>query len=128
RDRVTIEVEWQERHFELIDTGGLGLVDDHLLKEHIEAQIEVAIQASDLILFVVDAKEGLVPMDEMVARRLRRLTAKVLLVVNKVESQWEEHSVSDWFKLGFGDPIPVSANEGFGISDLLDTVVANLPE
>jgi GTP-binding protein len=127
RDRVAIAVEWQGREIELIDTGGLGLVDDHLLKEHVEAQIEVAIQASDLILFVVDGKEGLVPMDEMVARHLRRLADKVHLIVNKVESRWEEYSVSDWFKLGFGEPIAVSAAEGFGISDLMNFVVEHLP-
>ena len=128
RDRVAISFEWQDRQLELIDTGGLGLVDDHLLKEHVEAQIQVAIEGSDLILFVVDAKEGLVPMDEMVAQKLRRLSKCVQLVVNKVESRWEEYSVSDWFKLGFGEPMPVSAIEGFGIIDLLDHIVEKLPE
>ena len=128
RDRVAITVEWGGKEFELIDTGGLGLVDDHLLKEHVEAQIEVAIQGSDLILFVVDGKEGLVPMDQMVATHLRRLSDKVHLVVNKVESSWEEYSVSDWFKLGFGDPMPVSAAEGFGVTDLLDEIVERLPD
>ncbi|MCA8957490.1 MAG: ribosome biogenesis GTPase Der [Planctomycetes bacterium] len=127
RDRVAVTVEWQGRTLEVIDTGGLGLVDDHLLKEHVEAQIRVALAGSDAVLFVVDAKEGLVPMDETVAQELRRLSDRVHLVVNKVESRWEEYSVSDWFKLGFGEPIPVSANEGFGISDLLDHVVAHLP-
>lgn len=127
RDRVAISLEWQKQLLEVIDTGGLGLVDDQLLKEHIEAQIDVGIAGSDLILFVVDAKEGLVPMDEMVAQHLRRMADKVLLVVNKVESRWDEYSVSDWLKLGFGEPMPVSANEGFGISDLLDQVVERLP-
>ena len=127
RDRVAVTVDWGGKEFELIDTGGLGLVDDHLLKEHVEAQIEVAIQGSDLILLVVDGKEGLVPMDQMVARHLRRMSEKVQLVVNKVESTWEEYSVSDWIKLGFGDPIPVSAAEGFGITDLLDEVFDKLP-
>lgn len=113
--------------FEFVDTGGLGLVDDHLLKEHVEAQIQVALDTSDLVLFVVDAKEGLVPMDEMVAQRLRRLSDRVKLVVNKVESRWDEFSVDDWYRLGFGNPIPVSANEGFGITDLLDEVCTFLP-
>ena len=127
RDRVAITVEWQARMFEFVDTGGLGLVDDHLLKEHVEAQIQVALDSSDLVLFVVDAKEGLVPMDEMVAQRLRRMSDRVKLVVNKVESRWDEFSVDDWYRLGFGDPIPVSANEGFGITDLLDEVCDFLP-
>jgi GTP-binding protein len=127
RDRVAITVEWQARMFEFVDTGGLGLVDDHLLKEHVEAQIQVALDNSDLVLFVVDAKEGLVPMDEMVAQRLRRMSDRVKLVVNKVESRWDEFSVDDWYRLGFGNPIPVSANEGFGITDLLDEVCDFLP-
>lgn len=127
RDRVAITVEWQERMFEFVDTGGLGLVDDHLLKDHVEAQIQIALDGCDLVLFVVDAKEGLVPMDEMVAQRLRRMADKVKLVVNKVESQWDEYSVDDWYRLGFGSPLPVSANEGFGITDLLDEVCEFLP-
>lgn len=127
RDRVAITVEWQERLFEFVDTGGLGLVDDHLLKEHIETQIQIALDGTDLVLFLVDAKEGLVPMDEMVAQRLRRMSDRVKLVVNKVESRWDEYAVDDWYRLGFGKPLPVSANEGFGISDLLDEVCASLP-
>lgn len=127
RDRVAVTMDWGNRRFEVIDTGGLGLVDDALLKEHIEAQIEVALDLSDLILFVVDAKEGLVPGDELVAARLRRKAKDVLLVVNKVESRWEEYSVGEWAKLGFGEPLPVSALEGFGTSDVLDRVVERLP-
>lgn len=127
RDRVAVTREWGGRRFEVIDTGGLGLVDDALLKEHIEAQIDVALELSDLILFVVDAKEGLVPGDELVASRLRRKAGSVILVVNKVESRWEEHSVGEWAKLGYGEPMAVSALEGFGASDLLDRIVACLP-
>ncbi|MHC4814003.1 MAG: ribosome biogenesis GTPase Der [Planctomycetota bacterium] len=127
RDRVAVTMDWRDRRFEIIDTGGLGLVDDALLKEHIEAQIEIAVELSDQILFVVDGKEGLVPGDEMVAQRLRRKAERVLLVVNKVESRWEEYSVSEWEKLGYGEPLPVSALEGYGASDLLDRVVQRLP-
>ncbi len=127
RDRVAITVEWQKRWFEFVDTGGLGLVDDHLLKEHVESQIQIALDGCDLVLFVVDAKEGLVPMDEMVAQRLRRMSDKVQLVVNKVESQWDEYSVDEWYRLGFGEPLPASAAEGFGITDLLDEVCEKLP-
>jgi len=127
RDRVAVTMDWRDRRFDVIDTGGLGLVDDALLKEHIEAQIEIGVELSDQILFVVDGKEGLVPGDEMVAQRLRRKAEKVLLVVNKVESRWEEYSVSEWEKLGYGEPLPVSALEGFGTTDLLDRIVERLP-
>src|SRR5690606_25753326 len=98
RDRVVVPIEWGGRGFDVMDTGGLGLVDEERLKEHIEAQIEVALQSCDIVLFVVDAKTGLVPGDELVARRLRRLGLPVLLVVNKVESHMEELLVPEWMR------------------------------
>ena len=127
RDRVSAELSWDGRRFELTDTGGLGLVDEEQLKAHIEMQIDAAIGGGDLVLFVVDGKEGIVPGDEMVARRLRRLDKPVLLVANKVESRWDEFALHEWLRLGFGDPHPVSAIEGTGISDLKDLVAARLP-
>jgi len=127
RDRVAVVVQQLGRRFELVDTGGLGLVDEVQLKEHVEAQIEVALSAADVILFVVDGKAGLVPGDELVAQRLRRIDKPKLLVVNKVESQHDELAVHEWQRLGFGEPVPVSAQEGFGIADLLDRAVALLP-
>jgi GTP-binding protein len=127
RDRVSVEVEAAGRTFELVDTGGLGLVDEALLKEHIEAQIEAALAAADVVLFVVDGKEGPVPGDQMVADRLRRLSKPTLLVANKVESRRDEQSLHECLRLGFGEAIPVSAVEGFGVTDLLDRVAAELP-
>lgn len=127
RDRVAVVVEHGGRRFELVDTGGLGLVDEVQLKEHVEAQIGVAIEAADVVLFVVDGKDGFVPGDEFVALRLRSLGKKLLLVVNKIESPWEEVGVHEWTRLGFGAPIPISAQEGFGVGDLLDALVALLP-
>jgi len=128
RDRVAVVVEHGGRRFELVDTGGLGLVDEVLLKEHVEAQIAVAIETADLVLFVVDGKAGLVPGDDVVAQRLRRLPRPHLLVVNKVESHWDELAVHEWSRLGFGEPLPVSAQEGFGIAELLQRLVGLLPE
>ena len=128
RDRLSVPMKWRDRSFELIDTGGLGLVDEVLLKEHIEAQIDVALQSADVILFVVDGKEGYVPGDQMVAQRLRRMDRPVLLVANKVESRWDEHALHEWIKLGFGEPLATSATEGVGITDLLDAAVGLLPE
>src|SRR5688572_30606977 len=120
RDRVAVNVEHAGRTFELVDTGGLGLVDEALLKEHVEAQIETALETADLIVFVVDGKTGRVPGDDFVARRLRTLDKKRLLVANKVESFFDEMVVAEWQRFGFGDPLPVSAKEGFGASVLLD--------
>ncbi|MEZ5963012.1 MAG: ribosome biogenesis GTPase Der [Planctomycetota bacterium] len=128
RDRVAVVMEHGGRRFELVDTGGLGLVDEVQLKEHVEAQIAVAIASADAVLFVVDGKAGFVPGDELVAQRLRRLQDRLVLVVNKVESHWDELSVHEWSRLGFGMPTPISAQEGFGINDLLDRVAALLPE
>ena len=127
RDRVIVPVRYAERTFELVDTGGLGMVDEALLKDHIESQIEVALATADLIVFVVDAKEGRVPGDDMVARRLRPLGKPVVLVVNKVEAHHEDLALPAWQRLGFGDALPVSAKEGFGASVLLDRIVAGLP-
>jgi GTP-binding protein len=127
RDRVAVEIEHGGRRFELVDMGGLGLVDEALLKEHIDVQIQIALDTADLILFVVDAKEGRVPGDDFVAERLRKLAKPTLLVANKIESWQEEMSAGAWAALGFGAPIQVSAIEGFGATDLLDRTVAALP-
>ncbi len=128
RDRVAVIVEREGRRFELVDTGGLGLVDEALLKDHVEAQIQVALTTSDLILFVVDGKEGRVPGDDLVARRLRQIRKPVLLVANKVESRNDELLSAAWERLGFGDPHITSAKEGFGIHDLVEALLAALPE
>jgi GTP-binding protein len=127
RDRVVVPVRYGDRSFDLIDTGGLGMVDEALLREHVEAQIGFALETADVIVFVVDGKEGHVPGDDMVARRLRPLGKKVVLVANKVESHHEELSLPAWQRLGFGDPVSVSAKEGFGASVLLDRILTELP-
>ena len=128
RDRVAVIVERDERKFELVDTGGLGMVDEALLKDHVEAQIQVALNTSDLILFVVDGKEGRVPGDDLVARRLRQIGKPVLLVANKVESRSDELLSSAWERLGFGEPYVTSAKEGFGMHDLVEALLSSLPK
>jgi GTPase len=127
RDRVIVPMRHAERAFELVDTGGLGLVDEVLLKEHVEAQIAVALATADVIVFVVDGKEGRVPGDDLVARRLRPLKKPIVLVVNKVEAHHEDLALPEWTRLGFGEPLATSAKEGFGASVLLDHIVAALP-
>lgn len=128
RDRVALFVEWAGRRFELVDTGGLGLVDETRLKAHITAQIEIAMEEADAVIFVVDSKEGLTPMDGDVAERLRKLGKPLLLCANKVESRRDEIEAMEAWRFGFGDPHLVSAKEGFGVSDLLEAIVALLPE
>lgn len=126
RDRVSFLLDVDDRTLELIDTGGIGLVDDALLKAEIDQQIETALDLADLILFVVDSKEGLTSLDRDIARRLRRIGRPVLLIANKVESRNDELAVSEAFTLGLGDPVPVSSKERLGIVDLMDIMIERL--
>jgi GTP-binding protein len=127
RDRVAIHVDAEGRRFELVDTGGLGLVDEVQLKAHVTAQIEVAMEEADVVLFVVDAKVGIGPLDYQVAERLRRLAKPVLLLANKVEAKRDELEAAEAWGLGFDEPMLVSATEGFGITDMLERLVEMLP-
>lgn len=128
RDRVSVVLRQDDYAFELIDTGGLGLVDEAQLKQHVEEQISVAIETADLVLFLVDGKEGRVPTDDMVARRLRPLSKSVLLVANKMESFYDEIAASHWERLGFGEPVVISAKEGLGMHDLMERIGSVLPD
>ena len=128
RDRHFGEAEWAGRRFWLVDTGGL-LPDSHeAMDKAIRRQVELALEESDLVLFVVDSKEGIHPVDQAVAERLRRAKHPVLLVANKVESAGDELTVYSFHGLGFGEPVAVSAAVGSRSGDLLDAVVARLPE
>jgi len=125
RDRVTALVEHDDRLIEVWDTGGLGSTDD--LAVEVEAQIDIAIRRADLILMVVDVLEGLQPMDLHVAQRLRREGRPILLVVNKVDDARHEQNVGEFYRLGLGDPVLVSALHRHGRSELLDRVLAETP-
>jgi GTP-binding protein len=127
RDRHFGTAEWGGRHFWLIDTGGLVPDSSEAMDRAIRRQVELALEESDLILFVVDAKEGLHPVDQAVAEKLRRAAHPVLLAVNKVESPADELAVHQFHALGFGEPQAVSASVGSRSGDLLDAIVARLP-
>ena len=99
RDRVTYLMQAGERYFELVDTGGIGIVDSDDLSADIERQIQAGLEQADLILFVVDAQAGVVPLDHEVARRLRPLGKRVLLVVNKADSEKYESMAPEFFTL-----------------------------
>lgn len=128
RDRLYQDAEWQGREFTLVDTGGLDFVED-VITEQIRKQAEVAISEADAVIFLVDAREGLTVIDEEVARQLRIADKPVLLVANKVE-QFDAAKIPfyDFYQLGLGEPIPVSASEGLNTGDLLDELVKLLPE
>jgi GTP-binding protein len=128
RDRVSALVAHGDAVLEVVDTGGIGIVDRDDLGEHVERQIEFALRGANVVLFVVDARDGLVPLDRQIAERLRARAAEVpfFLVVNKVDSERQEAAVHEFHALGLGEPRPVSAQEGWGCKDLLDEVVARV--
>ncbi|MBN1422727.1 MAG: ribosome biogenesis GTPase Der [Planctomycetes bacterium] len=128
RDRVTATGIAGTKRFEMTDTGGIGIVDRDDLSDAVEAQISFAIESADVIVFVVDAREGVTPMDEEVARRLRRHAPRTILVANKADTARLVDAAGEFSALGFGDAIPAAALEGFGRSDILDAIEARLPD
>ena len=107
RDRLSSLIKTEERFFELIDTGGMGIQDVDNLTLHVERQIEAAIEQADVILFVVDVRSGLMPLDEEVARRLRYVSKPILLVANKCDTPELEPQAAEFYKLGRGKLICV---------------------
>ncbi len=127
RDRIVAEADWSGRNFLLIDTGGMDPYDTDELRQDVFRQAETAMQEAHVICFVVDGQEGIHPLDEEVAARLRKTSVPVLLVVNKTESPKVEAEHYTFYALGLGDPIPISAMHGTNTGDFLDTVIAALP-
>ena len=127
RDRVSAQVEVDGRWVELVDTGGIGLVDTQSLEEHVEAQIQQAIEISDALIFVTDARDGLTAMDQEIAKALRGFEVPILLAVNKTESRQALATVPEFSALGF-EPLAISALERVGLGDLAGRLVERLPE
>ncbi len=126
RDRVYADCEWCGHAFTLIDTGGLELKSEDEMWMHIRAQVELAIDASDAIVYVVDGKTGLTLDDEAITAYLRRAKVPVILAVNKIDNN-EMHETYQFFSLGFGEPYAVSAAQGKGLGELLDAIVEAVP-
>ena len=132
RDRISVHSRlygsFGERAVEVIDTGGVGIVDRDDLGPHVEEQIHAALLVADVVLFMVDAKGGLAPLDHEVARRLRGFAKPVLLVCNKVEGPRVAWEVDSFRTLGVGgEPIPISAQNGTGVVELYDEIARVLP-
>jgi len=127
RDRKEVEAEWLGHHFVLIDTGG-WMPDGDELDDKVTAQSEQAMAAADAILLVLDSTVGVTPDDVQVSNLLRRSVVPVLVVANKVDDASHEAAIWELLGLGMGDPYPVSALHGLGTGDLLDALVAVLPE
>ena len=127
RDRKEIVADWNGRRFRLIDTGGVDIADPTPITRSIADQARAAIAEADLVLFVVDARAGVMPGDEELAAILRRARKPVLLLANKIDDPRQDALALEFHRLGLGDPIPVSAQHGHGTGDLLDAVVTMLP-
>lgn len=127
RDRQYGKVDWNGREFSIVDTGGWVVNSEDIFESEINKQVELAIEQADEILFVVDAMNGVTDLDDHVAEILRKSKKPVILVANKVDSNDWLYNVPEFYGLGLGDPIPVSAVSGYGTGDLLDIVVEKLP-
>lgn len=127
RDRVSYDAHWSGRAFTVVDTGGWD-PDARGLAERIKAQAEVAVSLADAVLFVVDATVGITDADEAVVKILRRSGKPVVLAANKTDDQRTEAEAHGLWNLGLGEPFPVSALHGRGSGDMLDAILAALPE
>lgn len=130
RDRIYFDAQWLNKEFTMIDTGGIEFVnaDSHVIPKMMRLQAQLAIEEADVILFVVDGKQGIVPADEEVAGILRASGKPVVLAVNKIDSINQEPNIYEFYNLGIGDPIGISAKNLMNLGDLLDDVVKNFPD
>lgn len=127
RDRIYSQAEWLNHEFHLIDTGGIEIGDAPLLQQ-MRQQAEIAIEEADVIIFMVNGREGITAADEEVASMLYRSKKPVVLGVNKIDNFEMREYIYDFYALGFGEPYPLSGSHGMGIGDLLDAVVAHFKE
>lgn len=123
RDRVYAEADWLNYNFTMIDTGGIEPESENIIVKQMRRQAQIAIETADVIVFIVDGKEGITPADEEVAGMLRKSKKPIVLVVNKVDSVKEEENAWEFYNLGIGDPVTISASQGLGLGDMLDRVV-----
>ena len=127
RDRVSTPVSIYDRHVELCDTGGMGIQDIDNLTADVERQIQYAIEAAAVVLFVVDIRDGVVPLDQLVGERLRVLNKPIIFVANKADDPKHDFNVGEFYRLGYGEPICVSADQKRGKEELFDAITAKLP-
>lgn len=128
RDRIYAEGEWLNKYFTLIDTGGIEPNSKDIIFSQMRKQADIAIETADVILFMVDGKEGVTAADREVANMLRKSHKKVLLLCNKIDTSKTPDDIYEFYELGLGDPIVISATQMFGLGDLLDEVIRLFPE
>ena len=127
RDRLYGDVEWRGRSFSVVDTGGMGIEDVDELGHRVLGQAEAAMREADVVVFLTDARAGPLPSDFDVADRLRRSTTPIVLAANKADSPADRLKAADFYELGLGEPVTLSAIRGMGTGDLLDAIVEVLP-
>lgn len=127
RDRIYADAEWLGKNFTLVDTGGIDIFSEDELVSQMRQQAQTAIETADVVVMIVDGKEGITPADEEVANILRRTQKPVILAVNKIDAPHEEEMIYEFYGLGLGEPVSISAIHKRGLGDLLDEVVAHFP-
>ena len=127
RDRVYADTEWCGYSFTIIDTGGIEIHSEDTMWRHIRRQVELAVDIADVILYFVDGKTGIMADDYDVADYLRMSKKPIVLAVNKIDNS-DSYGAYDFYALGLGEPIPVSAENSLNLGDLLDAIVAHFPE
>ena len=128
RDRLYADTEWLNRQFTIIDTGGLDPESEHFIAKMVFRQAEIAMETADVILFVVDGRAGILEADRTVANMLRKVHKRVILVVNKIDAPAkQDNDIYEFYSLGLGDPIAISAGQALGLGDMLDEVIKLFP-
>lgn len=128
RDRLYADAEWLDNEFMMVDTGGIEIMNTDKIAVSIRQQAQIAIAEADVILFVCDARAGITHEDAEVAKMLRQSKKPIVLAINKADSPKQEMEIFEFYNLGIGEPIPVSAANHLGLGDLLDAVVEKFPE
>ncbi|WP_040981420.1 ribosome biogenesis GTPase Der [Oceanobacillus jeddahense] len=126
RDRIYSEAEWLNQTFNIIDTGGIEMVDEPLLNQ-MRQQAEIAIDEADVIIFMLNGREGITAADEEVAKLLFKSSKPVVLAINKMDNPDMHEMIYEFYALGFGQPFPISGTHGLGLGDMLDEVVKHFP-
>ncbi len=127
RDRIVANVSWQEVEFTLVDTGGLELKPQSTVARGVKEQVKLAIDEADVIIFLVDIRDGVVPSDWGITDMLRQTSKPIILVANKADNAKLEAEVIEFYELGLGEPLAISAYHGRGTAELLDRIIALLP-
>ncbi len=128
RDRHYGKTDWNGREFSVIDTGGYVVGSDDVFEEEIRKQVDLALEEADVILFLVEVSTGITDLDEMMADKLRRSKKKIFLVVNKIDNNDQLYGTHEFYALGLGDPYPIAAMSGSGTGELMDDLIAALPD